>query len=84
MLPKAAFQVTDLLEAVPWTVAAKFRVPPVEVEAEAGVTVTEVTTGLGAGVVGAAVTVTVAVPDLVESALLVAVMVSTPAFAGAV
>jgi hypothetical protein len=84
ILPRAAFHVTDLSETVPCTLAAKVNVPPVDAEAEPGVTVTEVTTGLGGGVVGAAVIVTVAVPDLVESALLVAVTVSVPAFDGAV
>ena len=49
-------------------------------DVEAGETVTEVTVGVG----GATVTVTLADPDLVVSATLVAVTVSVPAFVGAV
>ena len=51
--------------------------PPVLEEAEVGEMVIEVT-------VGGAVTVTEAEPDLVLSALLIAVTVSVPGFAGAV
>jgi hypothetical protein len=77
MVPKAAFQVTEVLEVVPLTVAVNGSVPLVVEEAEAGETVTEVT-------VGGELTVTVAEPDFVLSALLVAVTVSVPACAGAV
>jgi hypothetical protein len=41
--PIAAFQLTVLLLAVPWTVAENCTVPPVVADAEAGVIVTEVT-----------------------------------------
>jgi hypothetical protein len=41
--PRAAFQLTDLLLAVPWTVAENCTVAPVVADAEAGVIVTEVT-----------------------------------------
>ena len=54
--------------------------PPVLTDVEVGETVTDVTTGL----TGADVTVTLAEPDLLGSATLVAVTVSVPAFAGAV
>jgi positive regulator of sigma E activity len=80
MVPSAADQVTDLLEAVPWTVALNWAVPPVLTDVEAGETATEVTTG----VTGAAVTVTLAEADLLVSATLVAVTVSVPALDGAV
>jgi hypothetical protein len=60
-------------------------VPPVVVEPDAGETVTELTDGLGgAGPGVGAVTVTTAEAVLVGSALLIAVTVSVPAFAGAV
>lgn len=65
---------------VPCTDAANCTEPPVVAEGEAGVSVTDVTVG----VVGAAITVTVADADFVASATLVAVMVSAPAVAGAV
>lgn len=52
-------------------------------DAVEGETVTEVTAG-PVGEVGPAVTVTVAAPVFVESATLVAVTMSVPAFAGAV
>lgn len=80
MVPKEAFQVTDLSEAAPCTVAVNCRVPLRVAEVEAGETVTDVTAGLGAVVV----TVTVAEADLVESATLVAATVAVPGFAGAV
>src|SRR5215468_7083743 len=80
MLPRAAFQLTDLSVTVPCTVAANCSAPPVVVEPDAGDTVTDVTDGLG----GAAVTVTVADANFVGSALLVAVTVSVPVFEGAV
>ena len=83
MLPSEAFQVTDLSETVPCTLAANCAVAPVLAEVDAGDTVTEVTTGLGGGG-GAAVTLTEAEADLVGSAALVTVTVSVPAFAGAV
>ena len=50
-------------------------------EADVGETETELTPGVGTG---AAVMVTVAEADFVESATLVAVMVAEPALAGAV
>ena len=88
MLPKVAFQVTALSEAVPWTEAANCKVPPVVTEVVAGETVTEVTTGLGAGAGDgwgcAPVMVMVAAADFVGSAVLVAVTVAVPEVAGAV
>ena len=78
MAPKAAFQVTAVFEVVPLTVAVNGSVPVVSEEAVAGETMTEVTAGPEVA------TVTVAVPDLLESALLVAVTVSVPTLAGAV
>jgi len=83
MAPNVAFHVTDLLVVDPATVAANVSVPPVIEVAGDGDTVTELTAG-AVGFVGAAVTVIVAIPVLVESAALVAVTVSVPAFAGAV
>jgi hypothetical protein len=80
MLPEAAFQVTDLSVAVPWTFALKAIPPPVVADADAGEMLTEVTPAVGEG----AVTVTVAEADFVVSATLVAVTVSVPPFAGAV
>jgi hypothetical protein len=80
MVPNKAFQVTDVSETVPCTLAVSCSAPLVATEVEAGETVTEVTAGL----VGAVVTVTTALADLVGSAALVAVTVSVPAFAGAV
>jgi hypothetical protein len=61
----------------------KDSVPVVTDEAVEGETVTEVTAG-PVGEVGPPVTVTVAPPVFVESATLVAVTMSVPAFAGAV
>jgi hypothetical protein len=82
-VPSAAFHVTDLSEVDPATLAVKVNFPPVCSEVDEGDTVTEVTDGM-VGFVGAAVTVTFEVSDLVGSATLVAVTVSAPAFAGAV
>ena len=82
-----AFHATDLSVAVPVTEAVNCRVPPVVDEAELGVMLTAVTVDVGEPggfVVEAAVTTTLAEPDLVTSALLVAVTVSTTAFVGAV
>jgi hypothetical protein len=79
IVPGDAFQLTDLFDALPCTVAVNWAVPPVATEVVAGVTETEVT--LGADPV---VTVTVAEADLVVSATLVAVTVAEPAAAGAV
>ena len=83
IVPSVAFHVTALLVVEPATVAVKVSVPPVIDAAGDGDTVTELTAGV-VGFVGAAVTVIVAIPDLVASAALVAVTVSVPAFAGAV
>jgi hypothetical protein len=69
------------LVVVPATLAVKVSVPPVADAAVEGDTVTDVTVGAGGG---GAVTVTLAVSDLVGSATLVAVTVSVPALAGAV
>ena len=77
-MPKAAFQLTVLFDVVPWTVALNGSVPLVTEDADAGDMLTELT-GFGP-----AVTVTVAVAVLLGSALLVAVTLSVPAFAGAV
>jgi hypothetical protein len=82
MFPDEAFQVTDLSEVVPWTVAVNVRVPVVIEEAEEGEIVTEVTTGPGGG--AGELTVTVAEDDLLASALLVAVTWAIPGVAGAV
>jgi hypothetical protein len=79
IVPGDAFQLTDLFDALPCTVAVNWAVPPGATEVVAGVTETEVT--LGADPV---VTVTVAEADLVVSATLVAVTVAEPAAAGAV
>jgi hypothetical protein len=78
MVPNAAFQVTDLLAAVPEIAEANCKVPPGVVEVDAGETATEFTTGVGAE------TVTVAEADWVGSATLVALTVSVPAVDGAV
>jgi hypothetical protein len=80
-VPSSAFQVTDLFEVVPATLAENVNLPPVWSEVADGDTVTAETAGVGAG---AAVTVTLDVSDLVGSATLVAVTVSLPALAGAV
>lgn len=76
MAPETAFHVTDLSATVPETDAENCTVPPVGAEAVAGETLTEFTTRTA--------TVTVAEADFVLSALLVAVMVSLPAVAGAI
>jgi hypothetical protein len=52
MLPAEAVQVTALLVVVPWTVAVKGKVPVVIERAVTGDTDTEVTDGVGAGLVG--------------------------------
>src|SRR5215813_868113 len=78
IVPDEVFQVTDLLEALPCTLAESWSVPPVRMEPVAGVTATE-ETGTGAAVI-----VTVADEDFVGSATLVAVMVAVPVLAGAV
>ena len=78
--PEAAFQLTDLSVTVHCTEPENCIVAPVFKDAEAGVSVTEVTVGA----VGAAITVTVADADFVVSATLVAVTVSVPVVAGAV
>lgn len=74
--PEAAFHVTDLSVTVPDTVAVNCCVPLVKMEAVAGETLTELTTGVA--------TVIVTEADLPLSALLVAVTVSVPAVVGAV
>jgi hypothetical protein len=81
IVPRTAFHVTALLVVVPATLAVNVSVPLVDDEAAAGDTVTDVTVGAGGG---AAVTVTLAVSDLLGSAELVAVTVSVPALTGAV
>jgi len=80
IVPSAAVQVTVVSVTVPCTDAENCFVPPVLTLAVLGETEIEVTTGVAPG----AVTVTVAEPDLVLSATLVAVIVSAPALAGAV
>ena len=84
ILPNEAFHVTVLSEVVPATVAANESLPLMMDEAEEGEIVTELTAGSGGGGAGAVVTVTVAEADIVESALLVAVILAVPAVAGAV
>lgn len=86
MLPNEAFHVTLLSEVVPATVAANDSLPLMRDEAEEGEMVTELTAGSGGGGAGAVavVTVTVAEADMLESALLVAVILADPAVAGAV
>jgi hypothetical protein len=79
IVPPVADQVTDLLVTVPSTVPVNCWVAPVRMEGAAGEMETELTTG-GAG----ALTVIVAVADLVVSATLVAVIVAVPAVAAAV
>ena len=78
IVPAEVFQVTDLLEVVPWMVAVSCFVAPVTIEALTGVTEIEETAG------GAAAIVTLAEADFVGSATLVAVMVAEPVLAGAV
>jgi hypothetical protein len=81
IVPDEVFHVTALFAAFPCTLAVNCNVPPVPTEADAGDTVTDV---MPEGETGAALTVTVADADLVESATLVAVTVADPAFPGAV
>jgi len=76
MVPRLAFQVTALSEAVPLTVALKVSVLPVVVEVELGETATDVTVAVA--------TVTAAEADFAVFATLVAVTVSLPAVPGAV
>src|SRR5262249_55083073 len=76
IVPDAADQVTDLSDTEPFTVAANCSVPPTVTDVLVGVMVTELTAGVD--------TVTVAVPDFVASAALVAVIVTVAAVAGAV
>jgi hypothetical protein len=76
MVPLAADHVTDLSETLPDTLAENCKVPPVVTEVEDGEILTELTAG--------AETVTLAVPNFVVSAALVAVIVSVPALVGAV
>jgi|KBSMisStandDraft_5_1062788.scaffolds.fasta_scaffold1488991_1 hypothetical protein len=76
IVPADAFQLTDLSLTVPATVAVNCCLPLVKIEAVVGEMLTEFTTG--------AETVTLDDADFVLSALLVAVTVSVPAFAGAV
>jgi len=78
MVPDEVFQVTDLFEVVPWTVAVSCNVPLVVTEPAKGVIETADTAG------AAAVIETVAEEDFVGSATLVAVMTAAPVFAGAV
>jgi hypothetical protein len=85
MLPNEAFHVTALFEVGPATVAVNVSLPFTIDEAEAGEMVIEVTGGSGGTGVGVVViTFTVAEADIVGSALLIAVTVALPAFAGAV
>ena len=78
IVPDEVFQVTDLLEVVPWMAAVSCFVAPVTMEAVTGVSEIEETAG------GAAAIVTLAEADFVGSKTLVAVMVAEPVFAGAV
>ena len=80
MLPDEASHVTVLFEVVPSTVAVNGSVPFVIEAAEAGDIVTELTVALA----GAEVTLTVAVADLVGSAMLVAVTTPVLGLDGAV
>ena len=81
IVPRAAVHVTDVsVTAVPCTDPENCTEPPVRTLAVVGETEMELTTGVGPG----AVTVTVAEPDFVPSAALVAVTVSVPTLAGAV
>jgi hypothetical protein len=83
IVPRAAVHVTDVsVTAVPCTDAENCTEPPVRTLAVVGETEMELTTGVGPG--AGAVTVTVAEPDFVPSAALVAVTVSVPTLAGAV
>jgi hypothetical protein len=76
IVPSVAPQVTaELYDPVPCTVAAQLDVCVVRMDAGEQATETEV-------IVDGAVTVTVALPDLVESCVDVAVMVAVPVPAG--
>ena len=83
MLPDEVFHVTVLSEVEPATVAVNESLPLIMDEAETGEIVTELTAGSGGGGVDAVVTVTTAEAEMVESAVLVAVIVAVPAVAGA-
>jgi molybdopterin biosynthesis enzyme MoaB len=78
IVPDEVFQVTDLLEVVPWMAAVSCSVAPVTTEAAAGVSEIDETAGAVAAIV------TLAEADFVGSKTLVAVMVAEPVFAGAV
>jgi hypothetical protein len=78
IVPDEVFQVTDLLEVVPWMAAVSCSVAPVTTEAAAGVSEMDETAGAVAAIV------TLAEADFVGSKTLVAVMVAEPVFAGAV
>jgi hypothetical protein len=80
IVPCEAVHVTDLSVTVPCTDAVNCSEVPVVALAVLGETEMELTTGVAPG----AVTVTLADPDFVPSARLVAVTVSVPTFAGAV
>ncbi len=72
IVPSVACQLTAELNApVPWTVAVQVEVPVVKIDVGLQFTETEV-------IVACAATVTVAVPDFVESCVDVAVMVAVP------
>ena len=76
IVPSVAPQVTaELYDPVPCTVAVQLDVCVVRMDAGEQFTETEV-------IVDGAVTVTVALPDLVESCVDVAVMVAVPTLAG--
>jgi hypothetical protein len=79
IVPPVADQVTDLSVTVPCTFAVNCCVAPVRMDGAAGEIEMELTTG-GAG----ALTVMMAVADLVVSATLVAVIVAVPEVAAAV
>jgi hypothetical protein len=80
MVPEDACHVTALFDAEPATVAVNEIVASVLTDVVAGETLTDVT-DCGTG---GAVTVTVAVPTLVGSAMLVAVTIDVSAIDGAV
>ncbi len=84
MLPEEAFQVTFLFEVVPSTIAVNESLPLTMDEAEAGEIDTELTAGSAGGGAGALVTLITAEADIVESAVLVAVILAVPVVAGAV
>ena len=80
IVPSEAVHVTDLSVTVPCTDAVNCSEVPVVALAVLGETEMELTTGVAPG----AVTVTLAEPDFVLSAILVAVTVSVPVLDGAV